>query len=314
MSNLISQDLLLKILDETGASDAGHISRVLSGEFPRFSFQVRKRSDFDLSVFEDCFDQFQKSISEDWNQSYLGGDAQFFRDPAQLTKLQAYPYRERCFCIPFKSSLVGGSFFVYLQEETFFMLLNSYLGGADIARPIARQELTTIEMTFFKKIVEIMGQNLSKALADLEDPHLTLGQFPLSSNDQKKEFENPFLLAETLCTFKENTYRYAVALPSSYLDHLKQKLESQDEKRGKMDPLWKKVITNAFMETPLDLKVLVTSITMPFSISVSLKAGDGLPWNKKDTSVLVMQGERPRMEATLGVIDDNFALKIDRVL
>ncbi|MCP5464775.1 MAG: FliM/FliN family flagellar motor switch protein [Deltaproteobacteria bacterium] len=313
MSELLSVEILEDILATTGATEDGEISRVVQGEFPKFDFKVKKRSEFDLSIFENSFDLVRAAVQTEISSLYLP-ECQIKRDGAELIDLKKYDFRAKAVCLQFKSNAIPGSFFVYFGRDTLFCLLNEYLGGGLLKRMSKNDDtLTDIEVSFLKKIGARLLGFTNEALNDLEVLNLELASVNLSESEQKKSFENPHLVTELYFSHKDTEFKIAFTVPSEFLTHMQEKLSDEGDDSQKRDPEWQHAITNAFFTAKIPLVVSLGSFKIPFAKSITLKEGDFLPWDRSGNQVVLFQGEEVRMKGNLGVVNEQFAVRVNEV-
>ncbi len=313
MSSLLPKEIIEDILNSTGAYGDGKVARVLKGDFKHFDFQVKKRSEFKLGVFEDGLDKFKELIESDWKLNYLP-EFVLRRENAQLTELSRYTFRSQSVCCQYKSNIVADSFFIYFGRDSFFGLLNDYLGGAKLNSAKDAAQFTDIEMIFLKQVVERFEGFVSEAFSYLDKLDLKLVKVGLGESDQKREFSAKHLLCEYIFTVLGKDYKVALAMPQSFLVHLKEKQERENSVESlKPDPSWQSVVTKAFLTTSVELVANLGNLQVPFDKSLNLKPGDTFEWAKENTKITLYQDGKPRVIGTIGVVGENFAVRVDEM-
>lgn len=314
MQGLLPDNIIQDLLQTTGAYGGGEPSRlVANGTFKKFNFQQKKKSEFDVSIFEDSFDLIKKRIQEDW-QAEFSPDCQLIRQKGELKDLNKYKLREESFCCQYKSELFADSFFIFLGRETFFCLLNYYLGGDLSVSEKSNAVLTDIEDGILQQLVKRLAEYYQQGLKTVYEVPLKFAKAPLSDADQKPDLKSDFLVSEMEMALNDKKFKLAIAVPLALLNLLKEQQQSGgDSVVKKLDPLWQKVISDACLDSQLDLKFQLDQLNIKFGESLNLKVGDVFPWDKSNNHLTVYYNEEPRMTGAIGIIDGNFAVRIDEL-
>lgn len=314
MKGLLSQDILVDILKSTGAYKGSTVEHVIQGDFKRFNFQFKNKKEFDISVFEEPINKANKRIQEEWSGQYIE-KCQLQREGLLFEELRDLEYRESSICVQIKSNVMEDSFFIYFQIDTFYCLLNEYLGGGELKSGKSANALTDIEMKLFQRIVTQIVELYSYQLNRFSDLSLEVVDFCMSDKDQRKNFVEKYLVSESFFEKSGSRYGFIFAQPVTFLDFLKRKQEEDTESEHKrQDPLWQKVITNVFFNTALDFKISLGDIKISFAQSMNLKEGDMFDWDKENTQVILYQDDKPQLKGGLGVVGDNYAIRVEDLI
>lgn len=317
MKGLLPEELIQDLLKETGAYNKKEARRIIHtvGEFRPFQIKRKSHSEFNLSLFEDVFDQLVISLQKDWKENFIKG-CSIGRRESQLMSLKKFKFREESVCVLLKNKDVTEPFFFYMSPSGFYCLLNQYLGGLSMTS--AKEnigELTEIESSVLKKITQSFLQCLQNDFASIHPSNLDIARLNLNEEGQKDFYKMEFLTVDFLLNFENDKHQFSLVIPISFLKFVKNILDSQDEtEQKKTDPLWKKVVTKTVLSTDIDLKINMGEFSIPFEKSLNLKVGDVFTWEKYGPQVVVSFLERPRMKGTVGTVGENYAIHIDELL
>ncbi|MBF0104144.1 MAG: FliM/FliN family flagellar motor switch protein [Deltaproteobacteria bacterium] len=314
MKDLLPQNVLDDILRETGAMDISAASRVFKGHFKRFDFEQKKKKTLDLAVFEKGLEKLTDSIEKDWKLNYFE-DCAIQREKEQVENLAEYQFRENCFCSQLTTELIKESFLVYMSIETFYFLLNDYLGGENAESHKENEILTEIEQYFLKQIMEKICLHITRSFAYLGKLDLKLVNTEFAIEDQDKELYTKHLVVELVTEKEKDSFKFSLAIPLTFASYLEEKAAERTHVAGRQDdPLWQAAVTNAFYSSDLDLNVSLGQISIPFDRFLNLKAGEVFSWDKTSPQVTVYQYDKPVVKGTIGVVDGNFAVRVEELM
>ncbi|OVE81288.1 hypothetical protein BVY03_04195 [bacterium K02(2017)] len=315
MSELISHDILENILLNTGAIGTDKVNRILDGEFNLYDFKsTTKKEKVDYSFFDKGFDQIKRVVEENWKEHYIK-DIVIEKNPAKITDLIKYKFRDSSFCIKICTPLIEEPFLIYFEKNTYYCLLNDYLGGLNLETNKDSKKLTDIEDHLLKQIINRLQMVMEDAFAYAEQCEFKVVQFDLSIDEQSDLLAEKYLFSEFYFSRKNKNYTFSISMPENFVNYIQDKANSEARLfEKKLDPIWKKTVLGAFLKTDLDLTVSLGKISIPFEKSINLKEGDFFLWDKVTPDVTMLQEDVPRIEGTLGVVEGNFAVQVKDIL
>lgn len=314
MKDLLPQEVIEELLLETGAYEEVRPTHLIkTGTFRNFSFKKKVKTDFNLKTIEEVLDQYLEKNLENWKELY-DENCTMVRKPAEMIDVKRYKFREQAFCIEVNCSAIQDPFLIYFGKNTFFVLLNKYLGGGQIRSDKSSEDFTTIEAVFLKKEINQLMQILQNTFQKIFDFDLSVGRVNLTEKEQKSYFNKEFLVEELILNLSNQRFIYSICLPQSFLGALKNYMENASGgDQEDVDPLWQDTVIDAFMTSAVDLKAHIGDFSIPFEKSLNLQVGDVFPWEKQNTQVTVYYEGKPHMVGSMGVQGENYAIKVNEV-
>lgn len=311
MLGLISEEVLQDILKQTGSYDGSRPNHLVSGVFNKFDFQIRKKSEYNFSAFNNCLDVIKLAIEDDFKNDFQV-ETVFSVEVLKLIDLKSYKFREQSIGSQFKSTLFPEPIYIFYGYSTYYYLLNQYLGGGNLNSDKTQPKFTDIELQIFDGIIKRYLAYLQNGFQTLLAQTLSVESVISDVAEQNQKIKDTHFVAEYSFSIDKKNYKIALAIPRSFLVVLKENEEkSRTEGQKKLDPLWQKAVVNAFMKTPINLVVSLGKMDMPFEKSAQMKIGDTFTWDKENTQVSVIYEDRSIMMGTIGVVDGNFAIRVN---
>lgn len=315
MNGLISQDILNDILVTTGAYESHDgEKRVLQfGDFRKFSFNIKHKDELNLSVFDNGLDALAALAERIWESYGLAGQ-KFKYEPITTVDAKNYDFREKALCCQMKIEGCEGSFFLYVNKESFYRLMNVYLGGKPTDSFKSRTALTEIEYIFYNELIGRLVKNLAGSFKYLANFEFQIVKSHIDEIDQIRSFGKKSFMIEFKDAADANVKQFVVFMPEPFMNFIKKKVdEARDSENRKLDPIWKQTVTTVVLNTHLDMKISIGQLTMPFAKSFNLKVGDVFEWNKTTSKVSLIHEDSVRLIGEMGVVGDNYAIKVESI-
>lgn len=317
MKDLLPQELLHDLLQETGALGQGQASRLVKSvsTFKPFRVVQKTQTDFNVTSFEPGFDNMVELFQKDWRKNFVDG-CDIARREAVLVNLKKYRFREESIVSFLQSNLVAEPFLVLFSPKAYFYILNRYLGGGSVKneREAVRQ-LTAIELSILERLCLSACTNFTAGFEEVFPTELKMRQLNVNEDGQREFLKADYLVVEFLMNIEGAKYQFAMGLPMSYLKFVKKQLDKNDStEQKKSDPAWQRAVTDTVLDANVDLRINIGEFTVPFEKSLGLKPGDVFPWEKYGPQVVISILERPRLVGTIGALGENYAIKVDEIL
>lgn len=314
MLGLLPDNLLQELLETTGAYEGIPSSRIVqTGQFKRFDFQPKKKSDFDIGIFEDIFDVLRNKIEDEWRQEFYP-DCKLVRQKGETLDLAKAKVREGYLGCVFSTDVIPEPFFLFLSQETFFFFLNQYLGGQGLASDKKNQVLTEIELGILKKNMEKIAGFIEEALALIFPAKIKLEAVAIDDLAMKNQVRGEALAVEMAFPVNDEPKKFVFAVPSPFLNYLAEQKKSGTDEAKQLDPIWQRVVSEACMDSVIEVVFKVDRIQIGFGASANMKPEDVLPWDKPDSQVIGSYADQVRMIGTIGRVDGNYAVRVDEIV
>lgn len=211
-----------------------------------------------------------------------------------------------------------GSALVVVESKLAYALVDSFLGGVD--RPYTKiegKEFTAIELSIVRRVVEL-------ALADLETAWASVATIDASFvrtevNPQFVGIVPPtdVVIASTFDIELENANgTITLVIPYATIEPIKQKLSNgfQVESDQTDKKLWTTVLRQQFLDTEVELKVLLGTTQIHMSELLNMHVGDVIPLEQDATGELNLEVEGVRKyKCYYGVSHGNVAVQVTKV-
>lgn len=311
VKGLLPEDLIASLLEQTGAYNGGQASHLFDGITRPFDFAPKRKSDFSFDDFDEPLEILASRIAQDFkNEYYL--DVAITRRPLNLAEAKKYRFRESSLCATFKADVFAEPLVVYFGYRTFFFIYNTFLGGASIPSDKGTEQLSDVEHKVFEEMQMRLSSLLTDLLKTVYEVNFKLDRSEVKESDQRSFLSQEYLLADYSFADSGTDYPFAILVPRVLIEMVQEKKAREAENaKGKTDPSWKKVVTDAVMHSVVDLVVHLGQTQMNFADSINIKVGDVVMWDKENTEVQVRMGSDVRFVGAIGVIEGQFAIRVD---
>ncbi len=211
-----------------------------------------------------------------------------------------------------------GSALIVVESKLAYALVDSFLGGVD--RPYTKiegKEFTAIELSIVRRVVEL-------ALADLETAWASVTTIDASFvrteiNPQFVGIVPPtdVVIASTFDVELENANgTITLVIPYSTIEPIKQKLSNgfQVESDQTDKKLWTSVLRQQFIDTDVELKVLLGTTQVDMSELLNMQVGDVIPLDQDATGELNLEVEGvKKFKCYYGISHGNVAVQVTKV-
>ena len=218
-----------------------------------------------------------------------------------------------CMCILRFNELRGPALLVFESKLT-YAIIDAYFGGTD--RPFTRiegKEFTQIELSFMKKVIDIVINDLEEAWAPI---HRIDAQYLRTEiNPQFVGVVPPsdVVIATTLeVEFESASGAIMIVFPYSTIEPIKQKLSSNFQMDNDIaDSVWIESMNEHIMDVDTTLVVKLGETEMTVGDLVALEKGDIIPLNKDASGEITIDIEGvEKLKCLMGVCRGNRAVKI----
>lgn len=218
----------------------------------------------------------------------------------------------------FSLSPLRGHGLLVLDPNLVFLLVDNYFGGdGRFHTRIEGRDFTNVEQGVIKKIVDVFLHELGtiwKAVQPME--------FSLIRTEMNPQFVNitghiePVVVSTFNIEIESATNKFYYCMPYASLSPIRDKLSgTRKADFVDTDKAWTDTLQERFMNIPLQLSGEVGTAQIKVSELLNLREGDVIQLNKKAREPLTVCIEGvPKLAATPGVMDSNYALKILSVL
>ena len=318
MHGLISQDILNDILSSTGAyddelSDDRHIYQAGAIDTKKFTFNIKRRSEFNFGNFDNGLNAYTSIVERIW-ESYGFSGLKFAYKLTQNVDPHEYQFREKSFCSQLNQDGCRSSIFLYVSNDPFYKLMNVYLGGKPTDAYKVRSVLTEIEYIFHNELVARLSKNFSHSLKYIANLEILPVKNAIDNIDQLRNFEKKYVSIEFFLSENEDKPIFSFLIPDGFIKFLSKRMEEfSDSENRKLDPIWRKIITDVVLNSYIDFKISVGEIKMPFAKSYQLQVGDVFDWEKSNSKIMLIDEVRTRLIGEMGVVGENYAIKVEDV-
>ena len=218
-----------------------------------------------------------------------------------------------CMCILRFNELRGPALLVFESKLT-YAIIDAYFGGTD--RPFTRiegKEFTQIELSFMKKVIDIVINDLEEAWAPI---HRIDAQYLRTEiNPQFVGVVPPsdVVIATTLeVEFESASGAIMIVFPYSTIEPIKQKLSSNFQMDNDIaDSVWIESMNEHIMDVDTTLVVKLGETEMTVGDLVALEKEDIIPLNKDASGEITIDIEGvEKLKCLMGICRGNRAVKI----
>lgn len=207
-----------------------------------------------------------------------------------------------------------GNGLLVLDPNLVFLLVDSYFGGdGRFHTRIEGRDFTNVEQGVIRKIVEVLFHELSeiwKAVHPVE--------FSLLRTEMNPQFVNitghtePVVVSTFEMEIESTRNKFFYCMPYVSLAPIRDKLHgTQKADFSGSDDRWSENLSDQFMHIPLELTGEVGTASIKVSELLNLKEGDVIQLGSRVKTPLTVSIEGvPKLTASPGLIDNNYALKI----
>ncbi len=214
----------------------------------------------------------------------------------------------------FSLSPLRGQGLLILDPNLVFLIVDSYFGGdGRFHTRIEGRDFTNVEQGVIKKMVEVLFHELGeiwKAVQTME--------FALTRTEMNPQFVNitghiePVVVSTFNMEIESTRNKFYYCIPYASLAPIRDKLcGTQKADFSDSDNKWTETLHEQFMNIRLEVAGEIGKARINVSELLNLKTGDVIQLNKKVKEPLSVNIEGiPKLAASPGVMDTNYALKI----
>ena len=207
-----------------------------------------------------------------------------------------------------------GNGLMVLDPNLVFLIVDSYFGGdGRFHARIEGRDFTNVEQGVIRKIVEVLFHELNviwKAVYPVE--------FNLIRTEMNPQFVNitghsdPVVVSTFEMEIESTRNKFYYCMPYVSLAPIRDKLHgTQKADFSGSNDKWSESLNEQFMQIPVELTGEVGTASIKVSELLNLKQGDVIQLNSRIKTPLTVSIEGvPKLTATPGLIDNNYALKI----
>lgn len=214
----------------------------------------------------------------------------------------------------FALSPLRGNGLLVLDPNLVFLIVDSYFGGdGRFHTRIEGRDFTNVEQGVIRKVVEVLFHELGeiwKAVHPVE--------FSLVRTEMNPQFVNitghsePVVVSTFEMEIESTRNKFYYCMPYVSLVPIRDKLHgTQKADFSAADDKWSENLSEQFMQIPLELTGEVGTASIKVSELLNLKEGDIIQLNNRIKTPLTVSIEGvPKLTASPGLVDSNYALKI----
>ncbi len=218
-----------------------------------------------------------------------------------------------CMCILRFNELRGPALLVFESKLT-YAIIDAYFGGTD--RPFTRiegKEFTQIELSFMKKVIDIVINDLEEAWAPIHKIDAQYLRTEINPQFVGVVPPSDVVIATTLeVEFESASGAIMIVFPYSTIEPIKQKLSSNFQMDNDIaDSVWIESMNEHIMDVDTALVVKLGETDMTVGDLVALEKGDIIPLNKDASGEITIDIEGvEKLKCLMGVSRGNRAVKI----
>ncbi len=218
-----------------------------------------------------------------------------------------------CMCILRFNELRGPALLVFESKLT-YAIIDAYFGGTD--RPFTRiegKEFTQIELSFMKKVIDIVINDLEEAWAPIHKIDAQYLRTEINPQFVGVVPPSDVVIATTLeVEFESASGAIMIVFPYSTIEPIKQKLSSNFQMDNDIaDSVWIESMNEHIMDVNTALVVKLGESEMTVGDLVALDRGDIIPLNKDASGEVVIDIEGvEKLKCLMGNCKGNRAVKI----
>lgn len=262
-------------------------------------------------------------INEKFSRAASGPIFNLLRKSVDVTPcgLKTIRYEEfiRSLHMPSSLNIFGlaplrGNGLLVLDPNLVFLIIDSYFGGdGRFHTRIEGRDFTNVEQGVIRKVVDVFFHELGeiwKAVHPVE--------FSAIRTEMNPQFVNitghsdPVVVSSFEMEIESTRNKFHYCIPYVALAPIRDKLHgTQKADFSGSDDKWSENLSEQFMNVPVELTGEVGTASIKVSELLNLKQGDVIQLNSRIKTPLTVSIEGvPKLTASPGLIDNNYALKI----
>ncbi len=206
-----------------------------------------------------------------------------------------------------------------LDPNLVFLIVDSYFGGdGRFHTRIEGRDFTNVEQAVVRKVVDIIFQEMNEIWRTVHQV-----EFKLVRSEMNPQFVNimghiePVIVSTFKMDIESLSNKFILCIPFSSLEPIRDKLcgiQKVDFNEA-VDRKWSASLLEQFGNVPLSVSGEMGEALISVSELLGLKAGDIIQLDRKIREPLTLSIEGiPKLVARPGVMDNNYALKIQSAI